>query len=84
MNKLKLNVDELVVESFHSTSAEDERSGTVRGNADSVELCTWDDFCTAFGTPCGTTAPPGEICACLKHEPCATEAVSGCQPTHFC
>lgn len=80
MKKLKLDVDELVVESFHSLSAGDRKPGTVRGNS----FDSWEELCTAYGVMCGSTAPPGELCHCLKYEPCASDAASGCQATYAC
>ena len=52
MNKLKLQLDDLTVESFDTTAARDEK-GTVFG-----EQCTCDTACTCPGCPtCDITCP---------------------------
>lgn len=49
MKKLSLQLDELVVESFEPAAVEAERSGTVKGNQDTLRPC-----CTAScGGTCG-------------------------------
>lgn len=58
MKKLSLNVEQLAVESFHSTPPE-EPKGTVQGQMASDPRSCWDTLC-GFATYCRTSP-----CACI-------------------
>ena len=53
MKKLKLDLDELVVEGFEAEPARAERAGTVQANASGLETCY---PCTDW-ISCGGTCP---------------------------
>jgi hypothetical protein len=71
MKKLKLDPEELAVESFDAEAGPDGGQGTVRGH-------NWTqspEECTCYGRMCGTTAAPGQLCACIpwSAEPCSSD-----------
>ena len=83
MRKLKLNVDELTVESFGPGKI-DEPRGTVMGQATRVgETCgyegnydyTWTCYCQPTAIELSCANPYGE---------CGTTPDYGCAPTAFC
>lgn len=82
MKKLKLNPDELAVESFHADQDDRPALGTVRarGGSFSPEECTW------WGSLCTTTAAPDEPCGCLpaSDNTCGTDGPCTCPPTPYC
>lgn len=60
MNKLRLDVDALAVDSFATSANEAHGAGTVHGNAAKPTLATFCD-CTLLGTNptcCPCTPPP--------------------------
>jgi len=78
MKKLKLDLEELAVESFDAEAGPDAKQGTLRGH-------NWTqspEECTCYGRVCGTSAAPGEMCQCLTPsiDPCS----SPFPQTHLC
>jgi hypothetical protein len=61
MKRLKLNVEELLVESFASTDAPTSRRGTVHAHAQATYACTegWDSCQTQEESCGGTCIDPG-------------------------
>jgi hypothetical protein len=78
MEKLRLDPEELAVESFESEEGPDAGQGTVRGH-------NWTQRaqdCTCYGQLCGTSAAPGEPCNCraYSYDPCSSFA----EETFYC
>jgi hypothetical protein len=82
MKKVKLSLCDLSVESFQIDGQGRAPQGTVRAQGKSYfpEECTW------YGPMCGTTAAPGELCACIQQSvnTCETDGACYCPPTPYC
>lgn len=63
MKKLALQPEELRVESFRPQPPPAATHGTVHGRVWTYE----PEECTCYGHACGTTAPPGQACACIPY-----------------
>ena len=81
MDKLRLRMDELEVESFRTTEGQARKPGTVRGHG---EDCTWVDTClceTAYYY-CGTGPQTIHSCDYTNNELCELTAVD-CRDTSY-
>ena len=64
MKKLKLNLDEIKIESFETVTVSTLRKGTINGE-ESVPPSECNDTCTSpscFGDSCGITCSPNTTC----------------------
>jgi hypothetical protein len=82
MSKIRLNIEDLSVESF-ATCAAERGLGTVHGNAKTVDTC---EGTTRFGPECETYYGNG---ACSANDGCnsaphAYTPCAGCVETEFC
>lgn len=69
MKKIKLDLDQLKVNSFE-TSKTNSKSGTVKGNIPTMEGCT-DDLCLSFYPGCPQSRPIMTCMnTCSKDLPC--------------
>lgn len=77
MKRLKLNVDELRIESFKATDGPSGERGTVHGNAKATYGCTegWDG-CQTLGESCGGTCI--EVGGCHYN----SQAIGWCASQH--
>lgn len=81
MNKRKLRIDSLAVESF-STAGDSSGRGTVRGHEDD---CTWFDSCfchTAYAV-CGTGPATIHSCTYTDDERCFDTKYDACTGTDW-
>lgn len=88
MNKLKLDVHTLRVESFEPATGRGPAGGTVRGNngepVDDTQACSGDDRCTnadpcTFGESCAITACATCLCPHTGPQPsCDPCSWDGC------
>ncbi len=90
MKKLKLNLDELKVESFKTSSEKEENKGTVQGNLPWTETCEGAPTCelqnTCWYTCARVTGPCYGTCyiGCPYNTPtCGPDpsAIRGCDTT---
>jgi hypothetical protein len=84
MNKLKLDLDALAVESFPTSEEEMARRGTVRGQSGTDVADSCDPTCVAIGGPCGSqnqtydeSCVPG-ACPDSIWQECTTRDGHGC------
>ena len=75
MKKLKLNMDELKVESFETSTIESQKNGTVKGFA--TQEVTRCFVCTEIGDTCDST------CIGTCDPTCPNTCVNTCQLTCF-
>ncbi|HVH11738.1 MAG TPA: hypothetical protein VM759_01740 [Longimicrobium sp.] len=62
MRKMKLDIEELAVESFAITTADTDTRGTVRGNAITERLCSLQSDCDSFQLSCTGSCRTGLNC----------------------
>jgi hypothetical protein len=86
--KLKLNLDDLQVESFHTTPDISSGTGTAFGLASAPDVCPCVETEDPSWDPCTATSPVGDCytqdgCTGPTHAPdyCYTGQWSGCEPT---
>lgn len=82
MNKLKLDLDQLTVESFDTNASGITRRGTVRGHSDSCFLTdcqfTCADTCNTCGASCGGGCGSGYSCGGTCGGTCVDPSCNTC------